>query len=109
MAKELLAGFKATFIKKYSMEAVKDIPNESLDFVYIDGNHRYGFVKEDLWEWGKKVRVGGILSGHDYYEFRSGNKGVVMAVNEYVSAHKIDRWFITDERTPSFFWRKNAD
>lgn len=36
-----------------------------LDFVYIDGNHDYKYVKEDLNLWWPKVRQGGVLAGHD--------------------------------------------
>ena len=40
--------------------------NESLDFVYIDANHAYDYVKEDIELWYPKVKKGGILMGHDY-------------------------------------------
>jgi hypothetical protein len=53
-------------IRKPSMEAVKDFPNGSLDFVYIDGSHAFRYIAEDLYEWTPKVRKGGIVSGHDY-------------------------------------------
>jgi len=35
------------------------------DWVYIDANHDYASVKNDLNSWYSKVRFGGILSGHD--------------------------------------------
>lgn len=40
--------------------------DESFDFVYIDANHSYEYVKKDIELWYPKVRKGGILSGHDY-------------------------------------------
>jgi hypothetical protein len=40
--------------------------DESLDFVYIDANHRYEYVKQDISLWYPKVRKGGIVAGHDY-------------------------------------------
>ena len=43
--------------------------DESLDFVYIDANHRYDNVKQDIEIWYPKVRQGGILAGHDYLDF----------------------------------------
>ena len=55
-------------VKKPSWEAVKDFPNRSLDFVYIDGNHSFGHVAMDLMKWNRKVRKGGIIAGHDYYQ-----------------------------------------
>jgi len=48
-----------------SAEAVKSFDDESLDFVFIDGDHRYVGVKQDIDLWFPKVKVGGILSGHD--------------------------------------------
>ena len=47
-------------------DAVKDIEDSSLDFVHIDGDHSYDFVMQDIILWGRKVRIGGIISGHDY-------------------------------------------
>lgn len=58
------------FIRKTSMEALKDFEDESLDFVYIDGNHAHPWVDDDIREWSKKVRKGGIVSGHDYARVR---------------------------------------
>ena len=55
-----------TFVKKFSMDAVKDFEDNSLDFVYIDGAHDYKNVAMDICEWSKKVRHGGIVYGHDY-------------------------------------------
>lgn len=53
-AKERLKPFDCTLIKKSSMEAVKDFPDNSLDFVYIDGNHTFQYVVNDIAEWEKK-------------------------------------------------------
>jgi len=54
-------------IKKLSVDALDDFPDRSLDFVYIDGNHGFGYVAMDLAQWCRKVRKGGIIAGHDYY------------------------------------------
>ncbi len=42
--------------------------DNSLDFVYIDANHAYDFVKEDIELWYPKVKKGGYLCGHDYID-----------------------------------------
>ena len=65
-AVERLAPFNCEIIKKTSMEAVKDFNDNSLDFVYIDGNHTFEYAVNDIAEWSKKVRPGGIVSGHDF-------------------------------------------
>jgi hypothetical protein len=38
------------------MDALNDFEDDSLDFVYIDGNHEFPYVAEDLFHWSKKVR-----------------------------------------------------
>ena len=104
LAQERLAPYDATLIKATRMDAARDVPDGSLDFVYIDADHRFDYVMEDLIGWARKVRPGGIVSGHDYYRFR--NAGVVPAVDVYTHVHGIQEWFITDEKEASFFWVK---
>lgn len=70
--KRVLAPYpNAHLIRKTSMDALVDFPDDSLDFVYIDGNHNFRYVAEDLVEWTKKVKKGGCVSGHDYAYFGS--------------------------------------
>lgn len=54
------------FIKKFSVDASRDFEDNSLDFVYIDGNHSGEAVKEDIEAWISKVKPGGIMAGHDF-------------------------------------------
>lgn len=82
---KILKLYDATIIRKLSMEAVNEFENNSLDFVYIDANHQFDYVVEDIIHWTKKVRKGGIVSGHDYEE--SNTKGVISAVDGYVKSH----------------------
>lgn len=100
-AKRRLSKYNAVIIRKYSVDAAKDIPDGSLDFVYIDANHEYDFIMQDLIVWTPKVRIGGIVSGHDYHPRLW---GVVPAVNDYTRFHKIDNVFYTGEGAPSFWW-----
>lgn len=74
---------------KMSADALKDIPN-NLDFVYIDGNHQLEFVREDIRNYYPKVRKGGILGGHDFYNgFQREHDGVVTAVAEFAVKNKL--------------------
>jgi hypothetical protein len=98
--------FGVEFLKMMSMDAVKCINDKSLDFVYIDGNHDFDYVMEDIIEWSKKVKSGGIVSGHDYFHFPAGDGGVVQAVDCYVSVHKIPQVYLTLDRETSWFWFK---
>ena len=106
-ARDTLSPLNCTIFRMRSADAAAQIPDKSLDFVYIDANHGYDAVTEDLTLWSRKVRSGGIVSGHDYRV--SDTKPfiqVVPAVNDFTQAHGITPWFVlTAERTPSFLWR----
>jgi predicted O-methyltransferase YrrM len=101
---ERLSGFNIEAKRMTSMQAVKDIEDESLDFVYIDGLHDFNNAAMDIISWVPKVKKGGIVSGHDYYH--GPDFGVVQAVDSYTKCNHIDTWYITREGVPSFFWVK---
>jgi hypothetical protein len=75
-----------TIIRKMSMDAVKDFEDNSLDFVYIDANHRFKYVAEDMCEWSLKIKEGGVLCGHDYASFKHRYVGGGCQVKEIVDA-----------------------
>jgi hypothetical protein len=91
-----LSGFNYELIRKFSMDAVKDFKDNSLDFVYIDGNHDFLNVTNDIYHWSKKVRPGGIISGHDFVKRRDemAHVHVRMVLNGYTDAYKIRPWFV---------------
>jgi len=82
---ERLEKYNAVFYKDMSLVAAERIVGGSLDFVYIDANHLFDYVMQDIIQWTKKVRKGGIVSGHDYWDIA--NFGVVDAVNIYTKVH----------------------
>lgn len=102
-AKARLSKYGAEIIRKKSMDAVGSFGDNSLDFVYIDGNHRFEYVMEDIMKWVPKVRKGGIVAGHDY---AVDTMDVVYAVDAYTRSHSIAPWYVTRELVPSFFWVK---
>ena len=69
-----------------SLEAANRFGDGELDFVYIDGNHRYEFVKADLETYAAKIRPGGFLAGDDYGVEGWWHDGVTRAVDEFVSS-----------------------
>ena len=74
-----------------SEDAAKLQENGSLDFVFLDANHMYPEVKKDINIWIDKVRLGGLICGHDYRgagERRYG-WGVSKAVNEVFGEENI--------------------
>jgi predicted O-methyltransferase YrrM len=61
-------------------EASGKVPDAFLDFVFIDADHGYAAVKDDIACWAPKVRAGGWVGGHDYHPRKF--PGVVKAVDE---------------------------
>jgi hypothetical protein len=53
-------------IKEKSKDAAIKFDNSDLDLVYIDGDHRYEAVKQDIMSWKSKIKPNGYISGHDY-------------------------------------------
>lgn len=98
-----LAQYQVTFVQKTGLEAVKDIPDRSLDFVYLDAVGNFDTMILNIMYWTPKVRSGGIMSGHDFCHFYRG--GVVFAVEAFVRAHNIHPWYITRvDSEPSWLW-----
>jgi SAM-dependent methyltransferase len=86
---------KCTVVRKFSLDAVKDFEDNSIDFVYIDGNHNFYNCTADIYHWSRKVRPGGIISGHDYARHKGKvDIHVVDVVNAYTRAYDIKPWFI---------------
>lgn len=71
-------GEKIHIRKAWSPKASEEFEDEYFDFIYIDGDHTYEAVKADMEGWWDKLKVGGIMSGHDY-----GWPGVRKAVDEF--------------------------
>lgn len=97
--KKRLEPYDCEIMKATSMEAVKVFEDESLDFVYIDGYHDFKFVTEDIFEWSKKIKKGGVISGHDYafnisapYHFSALHVKYVLPA--YTKAYKINNWYV---------------
>jgi tetratricopeptide (TPR) repeat protein len=87
-----------------SREAADLLPDQNLDFAYIDADHSYRGVSEDIRLWYPKVKPGGVLAGHDYCtdgQYWLGDFGVQHAVNEFVEASKLDL-FLCDEPEGGF-------
>lgn len=57
---------KVKIIKGISWDMAVNVPDETIDFIYLDANHSLEAVKKDLEAWYPKLKVGGIMAGHDY-------------------------------------------
>jgi hypothetical protein len=101
-AMKTMAPYNCVFIRKFSMDAVKDFDDKSLDFVYIDANHGFRYVIDDIAEWSRKVKRGGIIFGHDFHKSigRWQLQQVYYAVGSYAYANRINPWFSLGENKP---------
>lgn len=79
-------GRRAAPMRMTSEEASSKFIDGVFDFVYIDANHKYESISQDLKLWWPKVRWGGVFAGHDYLDgvIASGTYGVKTAVDEFV-------------------------
>jgi hypothetical protein len=87
---------KVVWVKKPSEQAVNSIP-DNLDFVYIDGNHNYSFVKKDIQLYYPKIKRGGILGGHN---FEIKFMGVAQAVVEFT----VEQGLTLQGKAPCDWW-----
>jgi hypothetical protein len=87
-------------IKDTSSNFLQKLDNESLDIIYIDGDHDYNGVKSDLHLSYDKVKKGGYICGHDYVSPRF--EGVVNAVNEFCEYKNLKIKYITNDGCPTY-------
>jgi hypothetical protein len=105
---------RAFMLRMSGNKAVNLFQDQSLDFIYIDANHTYEAVKQDIELWYPKIKSGGIFSGHDYlpkhlFKYRNsynvsiynndnyiGLFGVNPAVDEFIDKYNLNL-HLTDE------------
>lgn len=87
-AVQRLVPYNCEILRLPSVEGVKRFKPDSLDFVFIDGNHSLPYIAQDIACWSPVVRPGGIVYGHDYLD------DVKVAVDAYMAAQQIKPWFL---------------
>ncbi len=109
-AKARLAPYPmCRIMRRFSLDAVEEFEDNSLDFVFIDSNHDLRHVIDDLAEWSKRVRPGGIVAGHDYRKDKKAGAlfHVKQAVGAFTDAYGISPWFVLrGDRAASWMWVK---
>jgi len=93
-AKMRLSKFKdrSMMIREESRHACNLVDDNSLDFVYIDANHEFKHISNDIKWWWSKIKTNGVLCGHDYGEKTTSKGhpfGVIRAVDSFVKTNKL--------------------
>ena len=85
-------GDRVEIIRGDCTEEVNNFEDGYFDFLYIDANHEYQYIKRDIGDWYPKVKIGGVFAGHDYLISNNIKKlcGVKKAVNEFCSEHNLE-------------------
>ena len=82
-------GDRVAWVRRMSADAVQVLP-DGLDFVYLDANHVESVVAAEIATYWYKVRPGGVLGGHDFYNgFCREHDGVVQAVTRFAAARDL--------------------
>jgi len=68
-----------------------------IDFIYLDANHSFASVMQDLTCWWPILKPGGIFAGHDYYEGNLKGHGVKLAVDAFAADRGIEVHKTTSE------------
>nr|MDJ0636632.1 class I SAM-dependent methyltransferase [Xenococcaceae cyanobacterium MO_188.B29] len=84
--KQEIASKQIEVHRGYSDIVLAQFPDEYFDWVYIDGNHLYEYVKKDIELSFRKTKIGGYITGDDYIEGGWWKGGVKKAVDEYARA-----------------------
>lgn len=80
--------------RKTSAECCAQFPDNYFDWIYIDGNHRYEFVKRDLEMFLPKVKLHGFVAGDDYNTPGWWQDGVTKAVDEAIESGRFEKLLI---------------
>jgi hypothetical protein len=85
-------GSRSEIWRAESTHAAERVAPASADFVYIDARHDYDAVSADIAAWLPRVRPGGLLAGHDYYDGERGGTryGVKRAVEEACASRGLE-------------------
>jgi len=75
-------------IKMSSSDFSNIIADNSIDFIYIDGDHSYKGITNDLINWKNKIKKGGYIGGHDYNDIQIDT--IIKAILENFPNYKIN-------------------
>jgi len=98
------AGERCQVLKGDFRKMAAKIPSQSLDFVFLDASHSYQDTMEQILWYLPKVRIGGLVTGHDYGYPAKGYEVVAEAVN--AAATFLGAELHVDHGSYVWFWKK---
>jgi len=93
-------------IKERSEVAHLNFEDGYFDFIYIDARHDLYSVSTDLLCWYRKLKSGGLFSGHDYLGPIEKNFGVKLAVDNLVATVGADLYITAEGSKSSWYFCK---
>jgi hypothetical protein len=96
-ARTALAGPRAEIYADFSVNVSEEFSDGHFDLVFIDGDHSFEGVREDIEAWWPKVRKGGWIGGHDYLKtgnFPGVHKAVDMSFGDNVELDEDSTWWV---------------
>jgi len=94
---DIIAG-RVVLHRKSSHEASLDFPDNYFDWIYIDANHQYEFVKKDMEMYFNKIKKGGFIAGDDYADGGWWQGGVKKAVDELIGSGTVEKIIIKNRQ-----------
>ena len=98
-------------VQASTLQAATQFADGHFDWIYLDATHTYAEARRDLEAWYPKVRIGGLVSGHDYqFQHQTMGDGYTFgvrdAVDEFAAARHIRVYSTTEPYLPSFYFLK---
>jgi hypothetical protein len=96
---------QVTIHRGFSADVLGQFPDAFFDWVYIDGNHLYEYVKKDLELSLRKTKPGGFVAGDDYVGGQWWKDGVTKAVDEFAKTQAAELVSLRDRQ---FVFRRKS-
>lgn len=94
-------GKRVKMLREESVNAADKFEDESVDFIFVDGDHSYDATLADCMHYYSKLKKGGIFCGHDYQTLED----VKRSIDDFRTKYKITSP-INLSLNSAFFWYK---
>jgi len=88
---------------------LQSLPDNYLDWVYIDSSHAYEHTLQELIVSDRKLKASGFICGHDFVDNEFGRRsgfGVIKAVNQFIKNNSWRLIYLTKDNEPTFVLKR---